>query len=312
MSTRKLTFALDRLRSLDYLCLMNKLSSADRATIIKLLCEGMSIRAIVRVTGFSKNTVVKLLNDAGAALAVYQDGVFRGLKCERVQVDEIWSFCYAKQRNVEKAKAAPEGAGDVWTWTAICSDTKLVFSVLIGGRDAEYAYEFLRDVKSRLSGRVQLTSDGFPGYAQAVRWAFKGDVDYAQLVKIYGAAPSAGRYSPAQCIGATATPITGNPDPAHINTSYVERQNLTMRMHMRRFTRLTNAFSKKLENHINAISLHFAYYNFVRIHQTLRVSPAMAAGVADTLWSVEDLVKIVEAAQAAPAKRGPYKKRMTV
>ena len=289
---------------------MNKLSSADRVKILQLLCEGMSIRAVTRVTGASKNTVAKLLNDAGAALGAYQDQAFRNLPCERVQVDEIWTFTYAKQKNVESAKAAPEGAGDTWTWTAICADTKLVFSAMVGARDAEMAYEFLMDVKARLAGRVQLTSDGFAAYKAAVRWVFKGDVDYAQLVKIYGigAAGPNTRYSPAACLGAVSKPVTGQPDEKHISTSYVERQNLTMRMHMRRFTRLTNGFSKKVESHSNAIALHFAYYNFVRIHKTLRTSPAMAAGVTDKLWEMADLVAIVEAAEQAPKKRGPYKK----
>jgi IS1 family transposase len=293
---------------------MNKLSADERAQVLQLLCEGMSMRAITRVTGVSKNTVAKLLNDAGAALGAYQDAALRNLKCERVQVDEIWSFTYAKQKNVAKAKAAPEAAGDTWTWTAICADTKLVFSVLVGGRDAEYAYEFMSDVQSRLAGRTQLTSDGHRVYLQAVRDAFGGDVDYAQLVKIYGGTPEAGgrgggRYSPASLTAIKKEPVTGRPDEAHISTSYVERQNLTMRMHMRRFTRLTNGFSKKIENHVNAISLHFAYYNFVRVHKTLRMSPAMAAGVTDRLWDMADLVAIIEAAEQAPKKRGPYKKK---
>ncbi|MDO8297802.1 MAG: helix-turn-helix domain-containing protein [Caulobacter sp.] len=291
---------------------MNKLSSEERARILHLLCEGMSIRAITRTTGVSKNTVVKLLNDAGAALGVYQDQVFRNLKCENVQVDEIWTFTYAKQKNVPTAKAAPEEAGDTWTWTAICSDSKLVFSVLVGGRDAEYADAFMKDVASRLSNRVQLTSDGHKTYLRAVRRAFDGDVDYAQLIKIYGNVgdkASQGRYSPAECTGIKKNRISGRPNMAAASTSYVERQNLTMRMHMRRFTRLTNGFSKKIENHVNAVALHFAYYNFVRIHQTLKISPAMAAGVTDRLWEMADLVAVVEAAEAQPGKRGPYKKR---
>lgn len=291
---------------------MNKLSSEERARILHLLCEGMSIRAITRTTGVSKNTVVKLLNDAGAALGAYQDAAFRNLKCENVQVDEIWTFTYAKQKNVPMAKAAPEEAGDTWTWTAICSDSKLVFSVLVGGRDAEYADAFMKDVASRLANRVQLTSDGHKTYLRAVRRAFDGEVDYAQLVKIYGKGgdtASQGRYSPAECTGIKKHRITGKPNMATASTSYVERQNLTMRMHMRRFTRLTNGFSKKIENHVNAVALHFAYYNFVRIHSTLKISPAMAAGVTDRLLEMADLVAVVEAAEAAPKKRGPYKKR---
>jgi hypothetical protein len=291
---------------------MNKLTASDRARILQLLCEGMSIRAIERTTGASKNTIIKLLNDAGAALGAYQDRVFRDLQCKRVQVDEIWSFTYAKQRTVPTAKAAPEGAGDTWTWTAICADSKLVFSVMVGGRDAGYAFDFMQDVHGRLANRVQLTSDGHSGYRQAVAKTFGGDVDYAQLVKIYGAVPESfkGRYSPAECIGARPTVVTGAPDPVHVSTSYVERQNLTMRTHMRRFTRLSLGFSKKIENHVNAVALHFAYYNFVKVHKTLRMSPAMAAGVTERLWEMADLVAVLEAVEPRAAKRGPYKKRI--
>lgn len=294
---------------------MNKLSSEERAKILHLLCEGMSIRAVTRLTGASKNTVTKLLNDAGAALGAYQDRAFRNLSCEHVQVDEIWSFCYAKEKNVPKAKAAPEGAGDVWTWTAIDADTKLVFSFFVGDRNEEIAEDFLRDIHDRLDGdRVQITSDGHSVYRRAVKRAFGENVDYGQVVKIYGggssgSASGGGRYSPAGLTKVEYKTVAGNPDPAHMNTSFVERQNLTMRMHMRRFTRLTNAFSKKVENHVNAISLHFAYYNFVRVHKTLRMSPAMAAGVTDKLWEMSDLVAIVETAEAKPTKRGPYKAR---
>jgi IS1 family transposase len=288
---------------------MNRLNSDDRARILHLLCEGMSIRAVTRLTGASKNTVTKLLNDAGAALGAYQDKVLRNLSCERVQVDEIWSFCYAKEKNVADAKAAPEDAGDVWTWTAIDADTKLVFGVMIGDRDDEVARMFIEDVASRIdSDRVQISSDGHAVYRRALKRAFGDCVDYGQIVKRYGTVKGgSGRYSPPAITSVTTRPVLGNPDPAHISTSYVERQNLTMRMHMRRFTRLTNAFSKKVENHVNAISLHFAYYNFVRIHKTLKMSPAMAAGVTDKLWDMADLVAIVEAADAKPGKRGPYK-----
>jgi len=292
---------------------MNKLTAEERARILHLLCEGTSIRAVTRLTGASKNTVVKLLNDAGAALGAYQDRVLRNLNCKRVQVDEIWSFCYAKQKKVLAATAAPEGAGDVWTWTAIDADTKLVFSVLVGGRDAEYGREFMEDIRDRVNGRMQLTSDGHAAYLQAVEDAFHGEIDYAQLVKLYGMAQQTGpvRYSPAECIGARKKAVVGAPDMAKVSTSYVERQNLTMRMHMRWFTRLTNGFSKKLENHVNAIALHFAYYNFVRIHKTLRMSPAMAAGVTDKLWEMADLLAVLDAAEEAkPAKkRGPYNAR---
>lgn len=314
LSRVKLTFVLDRSWSPDYFDYMNKLPSAERATILQLLCEGMSIRAITRTTGASKNTVAKLLNDAGAALGAYQDAVLRDLPCSNVQVDEIWSFTYAKQKNLAEAVAAPEGAGDTWTWTAICADTKLVFSVLVGGRDADYAAEFMQDIKARVANRIQLTTDGLSLYLPAVRQAFKGDVDYAMLVKVYGNAPTTrgtSRYSPPALTGIHKQEITGKPDMGAVSTSYVERQNLTMRMHMRRFTRLTNGFSKKIECHVNAIALHFAYYNFVRIHQTLRVTPAMAAGVTDRLWEMADLVAVIDATEPAPGKRGPYKKRLT-
>jgi IS1 family transposase len=295
-----------------YVSAMNKLSSSERAKILQLLCEGMSIRAITRVTGASKNTVAKLLSDAGGALGAYQDAAFHNLSCTNVQVDEIWSFTYAKQKNVASAKAAPEGAGDTWTWTAICADTKLVFSALVGGRDIEYARAFLADVRGRLANRVQLNSDGHKVYLRAVRETFGSDVDHGILVKIYGSGESGqgggARYSPSPLTGIKKTRGVGNPNMDKVSTSYVERQNLTMRMHMRRFTRLTNAFFKKVENHVNAISLHFAYYNFVRIHKTLRVTPAMAAGVTDRLWEMSDLVAIVEKAERKPGKRGSYKK----
>jgi IS1 family transposase len=288
---------------------MNRLSTEDRARILHLLCEGMSIRAITRLTGASKNTVTKLLIDAGKACAAYHDANVRAVPAKRVQVDEIWSFTYAKQKNVPTAKAAPEDAGDTWTWTAIDADSKLIVSYLVGGRDAEYAMWFMDDLASRLANRVQLTSDGHKAYLQAVEGAFGCDVDYAQLVKLYGptlAAP--GRYSPAECTGAKKIAVMGSPDYSDVSTSYVERQNLTMRMHMRRFTRLTNAFSKKVENHAHAVALHMMYYNFVRIHKTLRVTPAMAAGVSDRLWEIGDIAALVDAAEAKPTKRGPYKK----
>lgn len=274
---------------------MNKLSRKDRAQVLHLLCEGQSIRAITRLTGASKNTVAKLLVDAGHACAAYQDKALRNLPCKRVQMDEIWSFVYAKAANVEKAKAAPEAAGDVWTWTAICADTKLIVSWLLGARDQDAALTFVHDLESRLANRVQLTSDGHRPYLYAVEAAFADQVDYAMLIKIYGPDPQAEvRYSPAKCLGADKKPKIGNPDPKHISASYAERSNLTMRMHMRRFTRLTNAFSKKVENHAAAIALHTMYYNFVRIHQTLKVTPAMAAGVTDKLWEMEDLVVVLE------------------
>lgn len=289
---------------------MNKLTPEKRAQILHLLCEGMSIRAITRTVGVSKNTVAKLLEDAGQACSAYHDEHVRGVKAKRVQVDEIWSFTYAKQKNVTTALAAPEAAGDTWTWTAIDADSKLIVGWLVGGRDSEYANAFVHDLASRLANRVQLTSDGHGAYLQAVEGAFGADVDYAQLVKIYGSAPESmkGRYSPAECTGIKKTRIEGEPDEKHVSTSYVERSNLTMRMHMRRFTRLTNAFSKKIENHAHAVALHFVYYNFCRIHSKLRMTPAMAAGISSRLWEVSDIVALLDAAETKPAKRGPYKK----
>lgn len=295
---------------------MNRLSSKDRARILHMLCEGMSIRAITRLTGASKNTVAKLLVDAGKACAAYHDAHVRNVKAARVQVDEIWSFTYAKQKNVATAKAAPEAAGDTWTWTALDADSKLIVSYLVGGRDSEYAMWFIDDLASRLSNRVQLTSDGHRAYLEAVEGAFGSDVDYAQLLKLYGSAGGKDadvRYSPAECTGIRKRTIEGKPDEGHISTSYVERQNLTMRMHMRRFTRLTNAFSKKIENHAHAVALHMMYYNFVRIHKTLRVTPAMAAGVADRLWEIDDIAALIEAEEAKqPRTRGPYKKKAAI
>jgi IS1 family transposase len=285
---------------------MNKLDPKTRAQIITLLCEGMAIRAITRVTGASKNTVGKLLLDMGRACAAYHDRVVRNLQSQRVQVDEIWSFIYAKNDNVRKAKAAPEHAGDVWTWTAIDADSKLLISWLVSGRDTGSAMYFMDDLRSRLANRVQLTSDGHRPYLTAVDSVFGDDVDYAMLQKLYGADPQGEkRYSPAKCIGAKKRHITGNPDPNHVSTSYAERQNLTMRMHMRRFTRLTNAFSKKIENHTAAVALHTMFYNFVRVHQTLKVSPAMAAGVTDRLWEISDLVTMLEAWEALHARIEP-------
>jgi IS1 family transposase len=288
---------------------MNRLSNEDRARILHLLCEGMSIRAITRLTGASKNTVSKLLVDAGKACAAYHDANVRNVKASRVQVDEIWSFTYAKQKNVATAKDAPEGAGDTWTWTALDADSKMIVSYLVGARDAEYAMWFMDDLAARLANRVQLTSDGHKAYLDAVEGAFGCDVDYAQLVKMYGPTMAApGRYSPAECTGSKKIRVMGSPDIEAVSTSYVERQNLTMRMHMRRFTRLTNAFSKKVENHAHAVALHMMYYNFVRIHKTLRMTPAMAAGVTDRLWEMADIAKLVEDAETKPTKRGPYKK----
>jgi len=249
------------------------------------------------MTGVAKNTIAKLLHDAGSACADYQDRVMRDLPCTRVQCDEIWSFCYAKQKNVPVEHRGEFGYGDVWTWTALDADTKLVPCWLVGLRDAGYAHEFMSDLASRLMTRVQLTTDGHRVYLDAVRGAFGFDVDYAMLVKMYGKAPdrtAEARYSPPVCIAAKPAPIIGNPNPRHISTSYVERQNLTMRMAMRRFTRLTNAFSKKIENLQHAVALHFMHYNFCRIHQTLRITPAMAAGVTGHLWELEEVIDLID------------------
>ncbi|VXC65469.1 helix-turn-helix domain-containing protein [Sphingomonas sp. 8AM] len=292
---------------------MNRLSNDDRARILHMLCEGMSIRTVTRLTGASKNTVAKLLVDAGKACAAYHDAKVRNVKASRVQVDEIWSFTYAKQKNVATAKDAPEGAGDTWTWTALDSDSKLIVSYLVGGRDAEYAMWFMDDLRDRLANRVRLTSDGHRAYLEAVEGAFGDDADYAQLVKLYGPTITApGRYSPAECTGAKKVRVTGSPNPTDVSTSYVERQNLTMRMRMRRLTCLNNTFLKKVESHTYAVALHMMYYNFVRIQETLRVTPAMAASVTDRLWEIADIAKLVEDAEAKPTKRGPYKKQCRI
>ncbi|HML29738.1 MAG TPA: IS1 family transposase [Hyphomicrobium sp.] len=290
---------------------MNKLPLTTRVQILSMLCEGSSMRSISRVTGVSINTVTKLLVDAGEACAAYHFNTVRGVKAKRVQCDEIWSFCYAKEKNVATAKTPAYEAGDVWTWTAIDADSKLIVSYMVGDRGAQTANYFMDDVADRLDGRVQLTTDGHKAYLDAVAGAFGKDVDFAQLVKLYGSAPESakGRYSPAECIGAKKTPVTGNPDQAHVSTSYVERANLTMRMGMRRFTRLTNAFSKKVDNHVHALSLYFVFYNFCRIHKTLRVTPAMAAGISDTVRDMEWVVGLIDARAPQPGKRGPYKKR---
>ena len=276
---------------------MNKLPVAKRAQILSMLCEGSSMRSVSRLADVSINTVSKLLVDAGKLCAAFHDDQVRGVKARRVQVDEIWSFTYAKEKNVTRKIAENvEGAGDTWTWTAIDADSKLVISWLVGGRSLEYAIPFMNDLRSRLANRVQLTSDGHRAYLVAVEEAFGIDVDFAQLVKIYGAASTEDqrRYSPADCIGCIPTPVTGDPDPKHISTSFAERQNLTMRMHMRRFTRLTNAFSKKLENHIHMIALYTVFYNFTKVHKTLRTTPAMAAGLTDKVWDMADVVRLLE------------------
>jgi len=279
---------------------MNKLSREARAQILGMMVEGVSIRAISRMTGASKNTVVKLLEDAGEAFSDYQDRTMRNLACKRLQVDEIWAFVYAKAKNVETAKAAPEGAGDCWTWMAINADTKLIPSFYVGSRDASAAQMFIGDLAARLANRVQLTSDGHKPYLEAVEQSFGADIDYAVLIKHYGAPVGAlGRYSPGECTGLDLRRIEGRPDLAHVSTSYAERANLTLRMGSRRFTRLTNAFSKKVENHAHSVAVHTIYYNFVRIHQTLRCTPAMAAGVTTKLWELNDMVEVLEAWETA-------------
>lgn len=269
---------------------MNKLPIEKRAQILHLLCEGSSMRAITRIVGCSINTVTKLLEDSGIACREYQDKTLRNLPCKRVQMDEIWAFCFSKQKNVSPEHQGQLGHGDVWTWTALCADTKLMVSWLVGGRDGEYAAAFVHDLAGRLANRVQLTSDGHKAYLEAVDSAFAGEVDYAQLIKMYGNPPQGEiRYSPAECTGTRRQPVSGNPDWRHVSTSYVERANLSIRMGMRRFTRLTNAHSKKLANHEHAFSLWAMYYNFARINSALRVTPAMEAGVTDHVWTMEEI-----------------------
>jgi len=290
---------------------MNSLPLAKRAQILALLVEGNSISATCRITGAAKMTVLKLLADVGEACAKYQDENLRNLPCKRIQCDEIWAFVGAKKKNVPEHLKGVFGIGDVWTWTAICADTKLMACWMLGNRGARAAEEFMTDLSERLAHRVQLTSDGHNVYANAVQNAFGIGVDYAMLVKIYGdddPKRSADRkYSPSEFVCATKEVKIGDPDMAHISTSYVERSNLTLRMGCRRFTRLTNAFSKKVENHGHALALHFMYYNFGRIHKTLRVTPAMEAGLSDHIWSLEEIAALVPA--PAAKKRGPYKKR---
>ncbi len=276
---------------------MNKLVAGRRSQVVAALVEGNSIRATCRMTGVAKGTVIKLVADLGAACEKYQDAALRNLPCRRIQCDEIWSFCYAKAANVPEDKRGAFGFGDAWTWTALCSDTKLGPTWLIGRRDGYTARLFMQELAGRLAHRVQLTTDGHKVYLEAVEGAFGADVDYAMLVKLYGGdsgRETEARYSPAQCLGTRTVCITGAPDPAYISTSFAERHNLTMRMSMRRFTRLTNAFSKKVDNLKAAVALHFMHYNFARIHQTLRVTPAMEAGVADHVWSIDEIVALLD------------------
>jgi IS1 family transposase len=288
---------------------MNKLPVAKRVQILSMLCEGVSMRSISRVADVSINTVGKMLIDAGIVAVEMHDELVRGVKARRIQCDEVWSFCYAKQKNVAAAKTAPAIAGDVWTWTALDSESKLIVSYLIGDRSGEAAKRLMNDLGNRLANRVQLTTDGHSAYLEAVEGAFGADIDYAQLVKIYGESPEAEkRYSPAVCLGARKTRIEGDPDPDYISTSHVERSNLSMRMHMRRFTRLTNAFTKKFMSHVHMVALYTVFYNFIRIHKSLRVTPAMQAEIADRVFGFEDILTRIDA-KNVPKKRGSYRKK---
>jgi IS1 family transposase len=288
---------------------MNRLTIEKRAQILNLLVEGNSMRATSRIADVSINTVTKLLVDVGTACAEFQDEAIRNINCKRVQADEIWSFCYSKEKNVALEDKGVLGHGDAYTWTAIDPDTKLAISWLVGRRDSEYAEAFIEDLASRLSGRIQLTTDGHGPYLGAVEKVFGGAIDYAMLVKIYegGSQQDQRRYSPAKFVQADKRKISGNPDVDEVSTSHVERQNLTMRMSMRRFTRLTNGFSKKIENLQHAVALHFMFYNFGRVHKTLRVTPAMQAGISDHVWTLEEIAGLVK--EEEPKKRGPYKKK---
>src|SRR5215469_1263453 len=278
---------------------MRMITAYQRQHVVRCLIDGNSIRSTVRITGVAKNTIVNLLTDLGCACASYHNRTVRNLKVRRMQCDEIWSFVGAKEKHTRREKKA-EGWGDVWTWTGIDADTKLIVSYLVGGRDGGWAHDFMEDCAKRIKNRVQITTDGHKAYLDAIEDNFGADIDYAQLQKIYGA-PSEDeqrRYSPARCIGCDLKVVSGDPDPKHISTSYVERQNLSMRMGMRRFTRLTNGFSKKVDNHRHMIALYFLYYNFGRIHQTLRVTPAMEAGISDHVWSIEEICALVPAKKA--------------
>ena len=289
---------------------MNRLPIEKRAAILGMFAEGVSLRATSRLADVAFNTVAKFLVETGAACQQYQDKTLRNLKCRRLQVDEIWAFCYAKEKNVPQDRKGIFGYGDVWTWVAIDADTKLIPSWIVGNRDADSATLLMRDLASRLRYRVQLTTDGHRAYLSAVEEAFGADIDFSQLIKVYGnpTEPDT-KYSPGECIGCKQERIIGNPDPFLISTSYIERQNLTMRMSMRRFTRLTNAFSKKVENHMAAVAIHFMHCNFARIHKTLRVTPAMEAGVSDHVWEMEEIIEMVDRAMPKPRTRGPYRKR---
>lgn len=292
---------------------MNKLPLRTRALILKMLCEGQSMRATARLADVSFNTVAKLLEDAGNVCADLHDERVQAVPSKRIQCDEIWAFCYAKEKNVPAAKAAPEGAGDVWTWTALDPDSKLMVAYAVGDRDQEKAREFMFDLAGRLANRVQITTDGFGAYLKAVGDAFAADVDYARLIKLFGepkgvTSPER-KYSPGVCTGIIKEPVFGKPDPAKVSTSHVERQNLNMRMGMRRFTRLTNGFSKKVESHAAMVALYTVFYNFCRVHKTLRVTPAMEAGLTDHVWDMEEVVAIMDERAPKPGRPKTYKPR---
>jgi IS1 family transposase len=291
--------------------IMNRLSITDRAKILGMLVEGNSLRSCARMADVSVITVMKLLVDLGRACEQFHHEHVKNVRVRRLQCDEIWCFVGAKAKNVTPAKKA-EGWGDTWTWTGLDADTKLCVSYLVGGRSADWAMEFMLDCANRIKGRVQVTTDGHKAYLEAVETAFGADIDYAMLQKIYGAPSDAEmrRYSPAKCIGSDMNVVSGDPDPKHVSTSYVERHNLTMRMGMRRFTRLTNGFSKKVENHAAMVAIHSVYYNFARIHKTLRITPAMAAGLSESAWTLEDIITMADSYMPKPAKRGPYKTKI--
>ena len=305
---------LDFLLACCYTLGMNKLPEHKRVQVLNMLVEGSSMRSIERVVSVNINTVMKLLVDAGEACLSYHNEAVQDVHANHIQCDEIWSFCYSKQKNADQAAGVIDKVGDVWTWTGIDSDTKLVVSWLVGGRDSSYALDFMDDLRGRLADRVQITTDGHRAYLDAVEGAFGGNVDYAQMVKVYGQPTDEEerrRYSSTKCVGTRKIPVSGNPDMAEVNTSYVERHNLTMRMSMRRFTRLTNAFSKKVQNHIYALALYFVWYNFCRTHKSLGgKTPAQAAGLADSPRDMRWVVNLIDA-RAPKTKRGPYKKRIS-
>jgi IS1 family transposase len=286
---------------------MNRLTREKQAQVIAALVEGCSVNSAARMTGVTKLTILKLLAALGNACADFQDKTLRNLKCKRIQVDEVWQFVYSKQKNVPQEKRGQFGYGDVWVWVGLDADSKLIVSWTLGNRDALAARILIDDLAGRVKGRIQLTSDGLRVYIDAVEGAFGCDIDYAMLVKTYESSQEETRYSPAVCTSCERKPIMGNPDPKHISTSYIERQNLSMRMSLRRFTRLTNGFSKKVENHAYAVALYVMHYNFCRIHQTLRCTPAMEAGISDHVWSIEEIAALLPEPTYGP--RGPYKKR---